>query len=76
MEKALGNDEKIITASELDNKNIVRKSIVASQNIQKGEFFSKDNITVKRPGTGISPMKWNEVLGKQALKSYKQDEML
>ena len=62
--------------SEQENKKIVRKSIVAKKFIKKGEFFSKDNLTVKRPGYGKSPMKWPKIIGKKAKKNYEQDEFI
>jgi len=76
IEKALGNGIKKPSKSELKNKDIARKSIVAKREIKKGEIFTEDNITVKRPGTGISPMRWYEVLGKVAPKDYKEDELI
>jgi N,N'-diacetyllegionaminate synthase len=76
IEKALGNGIKKPSKSELKSKDIVRKSIVARREIKKGEIFTEDNITVKRPGTGISPMRWYEVLGKVAPKDYKEDELI
>ena len=76
IEKALGHGEKIVSPSEQKNKDFIRKSITASCPIIKGERFTEDNITLKRPGTGISPMKWNEVIGSVAQKDYKTDEMI
>lgn len=76
IEIALGSKEKFATESELKNKNIARKSIVAKQNIKKGEIFTEDNITVKRPGDGISPMRWDEILGKEAIKDFLEDELI
>lgn len=77
IEKAVGGSGiKEPTQSELKNKPIARKSIVASKEIKKGEVFSKENITTKRPGTGISPMKWNDIIGKTANKDYKTDELI
>ena len=76
IEKALGNGEKIVSPSEQKNKDIIRKSITASCPINKGERFTEDNITLKRPGTGISPMKWNDVIDSIAQKDYKTDEMI
>jgi len=55
---------------------IARKSLVASQSIKMGERFGADNITAKRPGTGISPMRWDEVLGQVAQKDHEKDEMI
>lgn len=76
IEKAFGKDFKEPTKSELKNIDIVRKSIVASRDINQGEVFSEDNITTKRPGTGISPMKWFEVLDKKASRDFKKDELI
>lgn len=76
IEKALGNGHKVPSKCEAQNKEIVRKSIVAKVTIQEGELFSEDNLTVKRPGSGISPMRWHEILGKRATKNYVKDEMI
>lgn len=76
IEIALGNGIKKPSSSELKNKPIARKSIVAARNIRKGESFTKENLTVKRPGNGISPMRWNEVVGQRATKSYTKDELI
>lgn len=76
IEKALGNGIKQPSKSETPNINIVRKSIVAARDIQKGEIFTEENISVKRPGGGINPMHWNEFIGMRALKDYKADEHL
>lgn len=76
IEKAMGNGIKEPSKSEVKNLEVVRKSIVASRTIRKGEKFTENNITCKRPGNGISPMKWNEVIGKAASKDYKEDEMI
>lgn len=76
IEKALGSSIKEPTKNELKNINIVRKSIVASKYIKKGELFTTNNITTKRPGYGISPMKWFEVIGKKAKQNYKIDEFI
>ena len=75
-EKALGDGQKTPSCSEKKNISIVRKSIVAKKTILKGEIFTEDNLTVKRPGDGISPMHWNELIGKKAQKDYKADEMI
>ena len=64
IEVALGSSEKKPGKSELKNKNIIRKSIVALKDIKKGELFSDENLTAKRPGDGISPMCWREIIGK------------
>lgn len=74
VEAALGGGKKKRTASEENNINIVRKSIVAAKSIKAGEIFTEDNITVKRPGTGISPMEWHHILGNAATKNYDPDE--
>jgi len=76
IEKALGSGIKKPSPSELKNKPIARKSIVAAKNIRKGEPFTEENLTVKRPGTGISPMCWDEVLGQVAQKDYEKDELI
>ncbi len=76
VEIALGNAIKKPSRSESINKPIARKSIVAAKNIAKGEVFTKNNLMVKRPGTGINPMRWNEILGKRAQREYKKDELI
>jgi N,N'-diacetyllegionaminate synthase len=76
IEKALGNGVKVISKSEEKNKTIARKSIVAKKDIKKGEIFSVDNLTVKRPGTGINPMKWKTILGLIAKKDFSSDEII
>lgn len=77
IEKALsGSGLKEISQSEQKNIAIARKSIVATKKIQKGEIFSEENIAVKRPGTGISPMKWDEVIGRTASKGFEADELI
>lgn len=76
IETALGDGIKKITKSEEKNKSIVRKSIVAKREIKKGETFSIENITTKRPGTGISPMRWDELLGKEATRDFAINELI
>lgn len=76
MEESLGNGEKIPTESEGKNKKAARKSIVAKTKIKQGDFFTEDNITVKRPGDGISPIHWFEVLGKNAVRDFEKDELI
>lgn len=76
IEKALGDGIKRPSPSEVKNKPIARKSLVATQPIKTGELFSADNITAKRPGAGISPMRWDEVLGQVAQKDYEKDELI
>ena len=84
MVKAIRNIELAISRtgikkpSKSEYKNIVvaRKSIVAAKHIQNGELFTKDNLTVKRPGNGISPMRWDEVIGKKAKRNFQADELI
>lgn len=76
IEQAIGRSKKVVTQSEQENVKIARKSIVAKRAINCGELFSEDNLTVKRPGVGISPMKWDEILGLHANKAYKKDELI
>ncbi len=76
IEKALGSAEKAPSPSERKNIAVVRKSLVASKDIQAGEVFDGDNITAKRPGGGISPMEWNNVIGKSASRGFKRDELI
>lgn len=76
IEKSLGNGLKEPSNSEKKNIPIVRKSIVAKRNIMKNEVFSDENITTKRPGTGVSPMLWDEFIGQKAQKNYKVDDLI
>lgn len=76
IEKALGDGIKKVSESERKNKNISRKSIVANRNIEKGEVFTEENIAIKRPGNGISPMKWYEIIGTTARKNYNKDDLI
>ena len=76
IEKALGDGVKNPSKSEKKNIPIARKSIVASQSIKKGEVFTEKNITTKRPGTGISPMKWNSIIGTVSGNDYNQDDLI
>ena len=77
IEKAIGgSDLKEVSKSEEKNKPIARKSIVASTNIKKGDIFTPENLTVKRPGTGISPMQWDEVIGKEAKRDFQEDDLI
>lgn len=76
IEVALGDDLKQPTESELANRAVVRKSLVASRSIKTGTPFSFDNICVKRPGTGISPMRVDEVIGKAAKRDFEKDELI
>lgn len=76
IEQALGTNEKKVSESEKINLKIARKSIVAKRKIDKGERFTEDNLTVKRPGDGISPMKWEEVIGRKAVRAFAEDELI
>ncbi|WP_423818740.1 N-acetylneuraminate synthase [Salinimicrobium sp. TIG7-5_MAKvit] len=77
IEEALaGSGIKEPSESELKNKTVVRKSIVAAVNIEKGEIYSSNNLAIKRPGTGLSPMKWDQLIGARATKSYEIDEVI
>ncbi|WP_293912752.1 MULTISPECIES: N-acetylneuraminate synthase [unclassified Sphingobacterium] len=71
-----GSGIKEPSESEKKNMAIARKSLVASQNIKKGEIFTEDNLTVKRPGNGISPMEWDNVIGKVAIQDFNEDELI
>ena len=73
---ALGDGRKHVTESEAKNKPIARKSILAKRDIKKGETFTPENLTVKRPGDGISPMRWYDVLGKTAKRDFAEDEKI
>lgn len=75
-EQLLGSDVKAPTASELPNRDVARKSIVASRTIAEGELLSEENLTVKRPGTGVSPMRWDDVVGRRAVRSFQADEQI
>lgn len=77
IEAALSGDGiKRPSESETKNMGIARKSIVAARNIAKGELFTVENLTTKRPGTGISPMKWDEVVGRKAPKAFSLDDLI
>ena len=76
VEKAMGTGEKEPAKSELGNMAVARKSILAKTKISKGELFTEDNLIVKRPGTGISPMKWFDVIGQTANRDFEEDEMI
>lgn len=76
IEKAMGTGEKRPTFSEQGNRLIARKSIIAKKDILKGEIFTEENITTKRPGSGISPMKWPFVLGRIAGRDFREDEFI
>jgi len=76
IEKAMGNGIKTPSASEIKNIPIARKSIVAKISINNRELFTEDNLTVKRPGTGLSPMKWDSLLGRESDRDYEIDDFI
>ena len=76
VEKALGNGVKRPSASEVENIPVVRKSIVAAKDIKKDDIFSEENLCVKRPGTGTSPMRWDEFIGHPSDRDYQKDEFI
>ncbi len=76
IEKALGDGIKRPSPSELKNKPIARKSLVAARPIKAGDAFSEDNLMAKRPGTGISPMQWDDVIGRTAPRDFSEDELI
>ena len=76
IEQALGDGQKHVSASEEKNMAIARKSIVAAKDIKRGELLTEENLTTKRPGSGISPMRWEEVIGTKAIRDFKEDEQI
>lgn len=77
IEKAISGDgTKHVSESERKNITIARKSITAARNIMKGDTFTEDNLTVKRPGMGISPMHWEEIIGTKAVRDFSEDELI
>lgn len=76
VEIALGNGIKALTNSEKKNIKVARKSIICSSYIKKGEVFTEENLTIKRPGTGLSPKMWDNIIGKKAQRDYNVDEMV
>ena len=74
IEAALGDGEKTVAPAERPNMEIARKSIVAARPVKKGETFTEENLTTKRPGNGLSPMLWDKVIGKTAIKDFAADE--
>ena len=76
IEAAFGSSEKKPVKAELENKLVARKSIIAARNINKGELLTENNLTIKRPGNGVSPMKWYAVLGTAAIRDFKEDELI
>lgn len=76
IEQALGSNHKTISESERKNIEIARKSIVAARPIKAGELLTEENLTVKRPGNGINPMRWNEVVGTRAVQSFNEEDSI
>ena len=76
IERTIGEGIKKASPSEYKNKAIARRSIVAARHIKKGEVFAEDNIAAKRPGTGISPMEWDNIIGRTARRDFKEDELV
>lgn len=76
VESAIGDGEKKPTTLEIENMAVARKSIIAKTAIRKGDILTEDNLTVKRPGNGISPMKWFEVIGTLAIRDFTEDELI
>lgn len=76
IEQALGSGHKDVSASESKNIKIARKSIVASRDIKKGEILTEENLYVKRPGNGLSPMLWDQVVGTPAVRDFSEDELI
>ena len=76
IEVALGDGIKRLMPSEIENRAIARKSIVTSQPIRIGQVFTQENLTTKRPGTGISPMEWDDFIGRKAQRNYFADELI
>lgn len=76
IEQALGTGHKTISESERKNIEIARKSIVAAKDIKEGEIFTEENLTIKRPGNGISPMEWENIIGKVAKRDFQEEELI
>jgi N,N'-diacetyllegionaminate synthase len=76
IELALGDGIKRPSPGELANIPVARKSVVAACDIRKGETFTEENLAVKRPGNGISPMEWDELLGQKASRDFTHDELI
>lgn len=76
IEKSLGSNEKNPSKGELENRLVARKSLVAKRAIDIGEIFSENNLTTKRPGSGVSPMKWDSFIGKPSSKNYSEDDLI
>lgn len=76
IDQAIGNGIKQVSDSERNNITIARKSIIAAKNIKAGEIFTEENLTVKRPGNGISPMRWDDIIGRIAKRDFIEDELI
>ena len=76
IEVALGNGVKRPMISELANRDVARRSLVAACAIAEGEVFTEKNLTVKRPGNGVSPMLWDEYLGRVSRRTYQRDDLI
>ena len=76
IERGLGNGIKAPTSEELEMRTVARKSLVANKKIEKGEIFTQENLTVKRPGNGVSPMSINEVIGTKAVYSFEENDLI
>ena len=76
VERVMGDGIKRPSPSEMKNIRVARKSIVARENILKGEVFSEKNLCVKRPGNGLSPSRWDEVMGQSSIRNFKADELI
>ena len=76
IEEALGSGIKTVSDSERKNIAVARKSIVAKCHISKGDIFTENNLTTKRPGTGVSPMLWDDIIGTVAAKDFEEDELI
>ncbi|MCP4646147.1 MAG: N-acetylneuraminate synthase, partial [bacterium] len=76
LEQAMGSGKKYPSPSESKNRDIARKSIIAARSIQQGEVFSTENLCIKRPGNGISPMLWDDIIGKRAIRNFDEDELI
>lgn len=76
IEKAMGDGIKKPSKSELKNMKIARKSIVAAKEISQGTVFNKTNLTVKRPGNGLNPLMWDQIMGKKAIRNFKKDDLI
>ncbi len=76
IEKALGSPVKRVSSSEQKNMIVARKSLIAARDIKAGEVFTEENMTTKRPGNGINPMRWNEIIGMTAKRDFQEDELI